>query len=65
MKGKWCPILTAGHVPRRELAEDDTAKEVIMGMVGCLKELCEWYEHGCPAHPRKGDSNGEENETSK
>ena len=34
--GKLCPILNAG--------KDHTHL--------CMKESCEWYEHGCPAYPK-------------
>ena len=37
MDKKVCPILQAG------------AEEI---SPYCMKEDCEWYEHGCPAYPK-------------
>lgn len=57
---KGCPILMSrSDMPTQSFWEDSGCAEGILEArvewykqnVGCQKDKCEWYGHGCPAHP--------------
>ena len=43
-----CPILAAGSLVGS--VEGEELWEVYQ--VECIREACEWFENGCPAHPK-------------
>lgn len=46
MEDKICPVIFIGLCQRKDLTASEITK-----LSECIKERCEWYEHGCPAHP--------------
>jgi len=51
---KICPILMAGAMIDEIHTQTDhtTVHRVYHDSVLCLGDKCEWYDNGCPAHPR-------------
>lgn len=41
-----CPILQSGKSDKQVSPSVHYVESA-----ECMNELCEWYEHGCPAHP--------------
>lgn len=53
-----CPILHAGRMllgvtlkTYNGQSYGESFNRFSAGDTGCLKEMCEWYGCGCPAHP--------------
>lgn len=53
MRRKTCPILKAGTMINAVHTETSrtTVHNVYSTYPICIGEECEWYYHGCPAHP--------------
>lgn len=51
---KICPILMAGAMIYEIHTQTDhtTRHKVYHDSVLCLGDKCEWFDNGCPAHPR-------------
>jgi len=51
---KICPILMAGAMIDEIHTQTDhtTVHRVYHDSVLCLGDKCEWFDNGCPAHPR-------------
>ncbi len=48
---KACPIIYAGMLANIAAAKEGYTFAKAVSSSYCLKEGCELYEHGCPAHP--------------
>jgi len=50
---KTCPILKAGTMLNRIQTQTNktTVSSIYSKDAKCMGEECEWFEHGCPAHP--------------
>lgn len=53
---KICPILMAGTMLRctDSVTRRPTRYQPYFKPVLCLGDMCEWFDNGCPAHPRPG-----------
>jgi hypothetical protein len=54
-----CPILQAGVMVKRLESHAEVLGQVkfdarlVQDVAFCMKENCEWYKKGCPAHPEE------------
>lgn len=52
MADKICPILMAGTMMANIYAIEAKDTDRYYESVRCMQESCEWFDNGCPAHPR-------------
>ncbi len=49
---KICPILMAGATSTYFGTSNPTTQAAISATWFCIGDKCEWFDNGCPAHPR-------------